>query len=285
MSGTFVGHYRSKGNVMRARAYRWLSIVGITGISAALVLWFLYEHQRLSRSLDSAYNLRFLSQTGPEIEPLPSGYLLELMNISIDDPLSIYKLNLHDLKHKLLQSPCILDAMVELDPPSGLRVIYRARHPLGVVANMANALVDDQGVLVPYKPYYRPLNLPKIVLALDGAPKGIELWGHRALSEELLTLLLDVISHPLWQRVNLLQIDLSRCLHRDFGQRELVCLCLHGDNSAHSYIRMRAEHWKDQLTRWAGSALSTDRWPQVIDLRVDGMALTGSVESIATKVH
>jgi len=278
MSGTSVGSYSCKKKMVRARTYRWLSVIGLTCTFAALVSWIMYEHHRLSRALDSTYNVRYIAQTGPEVEPLPSGYLVELMGISVDHPVSIYKLDLADLRYKLLQSPCILDAMVEMDPPSTLRVIYRARHPVGVAANMQNALIDDQGVLIPYKPYYRPLNLPKIVLPINKSSVSAQymnLWGSRLMDEELLNTFTGVLSHPLWHRVSLLQIDLSRCRHSDFGKRELVCLCAAHASGSLSYIRMRPEHWRPQLDCWHGSGLSADSWPQIIDLRVEGMVLTG----------
>jgi len=192
------------------------SCFGIGG----LITWKKIRH---SRRLDSRYWITAIVQTGPEKEALKTSYLAELLDLSVDRPLSLYAYNLKKGKEKLLSSPLIVEATLSPLFPSTLYIDYEVRKPIAWLADYQNVAIDEQGYLFPVAPFLSPKELPEIYLGLPpfGAPSG-GAWN-TPLAQETFRLSLEILKEAKKQEgLSLKRIDVSNAFVESLGSREVV---------------------------------------------------------------
>lgn len=193
-----------------------------------------YLKVRRESAADPKFALRTLIQTGPQKEALKTEYLAELLGISSDHPYSAKTFDLKRAKETLLRSPLISQAEVKLIKPSTLYIDYTVRQPIARLEDYANVVVDKEGYLFPFTPFYTPKNLPGIYLGLSpfGKPpsdpdREMADWN-TPLQGKYYKLALDLLSIVTDPKVADLfavkRIDVSNAFSESYGTREIVVI-------------------------------------------------------------
>lgn len=204
------------------RAVGWIaaSVVGV--VVSALFCWYAYSYLLSKRAVDPTYQLFAIVQTGPEKEALKSGYLGELLGLSVDRPVNLYAFDCAAARRRLLASPLIKSATVKTYLPGTVYVEYCARKPVAYIRDYSNTAVDAEGVLIPSDPFFTPKRIPTIYL---GLPEQQRIWGLSVQGSKLLLAfaLRDLVADTLSGDATTIKlIDVSLADATSFGEREIV---------------------------------------------------------------
>lgn len=276
-------------------------LIGSTCLTLTLSLWgyFRWLEMKRDRIVDETYRLTTIIQTGPEKQALKTAYLAELLNLSLDRPISLYALNLKKAREKLLSSPLIAKAEVKRKPPSSLYIDYEVRHPVAWLADYHNTAIDSSGHLFPVAPFFTPEELPEIYLGLPpfGAPE--DRFGRkggcwqRPLKNQYLQLALEILqflkNSPRSEGLCVKRIDVSNAFAPTLGQREVVLFTEEALSSCvfPKILRLMPKNYSQQLTHFFSlrrtmaedykkqipSIPPSGRFaPRIIDLRIPQLA-------------
>lgn len=215
-------------------ALAWIvgSTLIISGGGFALFKESLKFRQRAA--LDPQFAIRSIIQTGPQKEALKTEYLAEWLGISSDRPPSSQSFNLQQAKERLMQSPLIAQADVQLISPNTLYIDYTVRQPIAWLEDYDNVVIDKEGYLFPFRPFFSPKNLPSIYMGLApfGVPpsdgeRPIAQWGvplkgkYIDIAFDILKLVTDVKVADLFC---IKRIDVSNAFAESCGKREIVIM-------------------------------------------------------------
>jgi len=211
------------------KALEWilLSTFLISGSCALAV--FYYRHVKDSYAKDDRYKIVALVQTCNDNECLKTGYLAELLDLSIDRPSNLYRFKTREARKRLLESPLIKTAEVKKIKPGTIYIDYTLRKPAAYIAELTNTAMDDEGVLIPFKPFFTPKNIPEFVLGLDeetSDPAALK-WGTRLQGKKTRIALhmLKLLSENYAKEGTLIRrIDVSKAFAPSYGQREIVVI-------------------------------------------------------------
>lgn len=201
-------------------------------LTMTLSVTWLYRHWIVRHQTDQQYRLQAIVQTGPEKEALKTAYLAELLDLSLDRPISLYALDLSWAEARLRTSPLIAQATVKRLPPHTLYIDYTVRRPIALLADYHNVALDQEGYLFPLAPFLTPKQLPAIYLGLP--PFGQDVGGdglqggnwQTPLTGRHIQLALDLLAklhHSSYgETVHVQRIDVSNAFAKSLGQREIV---------------------------------------------------------------
>lgn len=202
-------------------AFLWrvfLSVILVSGPFWAL--WFLYKAFWDSRAYDSRYELKAIVQTGFEKEALKTAYISEVLGFSKDNPQNIYRLDLTALENKLLGSPLISSAHIKRIPPGALYIDYKIRKPIAYLADRTNAALDEEGYVIPFKPFFTPKKIARVYLGLN---PSTELVWNQKLEDKRLNLAWNLLNQlKCLEGIWIKNIDLSRAEAESLGERRIV---------------------------------------------------------------
>ena len=266
--------------------------------------YYFWKQKQRSRLLDPCNIITSILQTGPEKEALKTSYLAELLELSADQPKSLYALNLRKAKEKLLACPLIADAEVKAYFPSTVYIDYEVRKPIGWLSDYENIAIDKDGYLFPVTPYLSPKELPEIYLGLPPFGSSPDRFGRSgglwqtALSDPYFALamkILDHLEHLPGLRVK--RIDVSNAFSESLGTREIVLfteediLIEKGEREVvctfPKILRLAPKEYSEQLAhflslkkgmmeeykRQLASAPEVGRFsPRIVDLRIPQLA-------------
>lgn len=212
------------------KALVWIlsSVLLIVGSSTLGVLF--YQHVKELHGSDDAYRIVAVVQTTSEPEALKTLYLAELLDLSIDQPVNLYRLNCKDARRKLLASPLIKEAKVKKVKPGTVYIDYRMRKPAAFLADLSNTAIDLEGVPFPFKPFFTPKRLPEIYLGLplhneEGEPVEEGRWGTALRGKEALlalSLLQEMKTNYPIETMHLKRVDVSKAYASSCGERQIV---------------------------------------------------------------
>lgn len=190
--------------------------------AGCLFAWFYYDHLLKLRKVNPDFAIRVIVQTGPECEALPSYYLAELLDLSIDKPTNIYNFTIERAEKKLLSTPVIKEAKIATYTPNTLYIDYTVRHPIAYLGDYSNLLVDEEGALFPCQPLFTPKKLPELYLGLAQQADPKLLWQSRLTTEpfKLACQVLQVASEMDIGRI--IKIDVCRAEAKSCGQRQII---------------------------------------------------------------
>lgn len=188
-------------------------------LTTSLGGYWLWSKHRNERLLNEKYRITSIIQTGPEKEALKTGYLAELLGLSMDQPTQLYALDLKKAEAKLYSSPLIAHAKIKRIPPTTLYIDYEVRKPLAWLADYKNMAVDKDGYLFPVAPFFSPKNLPEIYLGLTPSTS----WQIKNPSFHLALQILQFLETAPWKEgLRIKRIDVSNAFAPSLGQREIV---------------------------------------------------------------
>lgn len=186
------------------------------------ILWFVYQSFWNARAYDPRYQLVAIVQTGSEKEALKTTYLSELLGVSTDKPQNLYRIDLSLAEKRLLQSPLIATAKVKRIPPGALYIDYKIRKPAAYLSDRTNAAIDEEGYVIPFKPFFTPKKIVHFYLGLDPSQ---ELAWNQKLENEKLELAWNLLNRLKCEEgVSVHAIDLSRAKAESFGERRIVVI-------------------------------------------------------------
>lgn len=199
-----------------------LSALLFSGIPTLGLLYYYYV--KTQRANDPQYEIVALVQTCSHSEALKNTYLAELLDLSVDQPLNLFRLNLSDSRRKLMMCPLIKDARVKRISPGTVYVDYDLRQPIATLGEWTNTAMDDEGMVFPIKPFFTPKKLPELILGfrqIDVLPP----WGKMIDSRRvgLAIELINVLNKSCCNAYRMVaKVDVSKAYARSYGQREII---------------------------------------------------------------
>lgn len=233
-----------------------LSVCFISGSSFLALIY--YQHIRDKQKTDSSYQIVAIVQTSPDAEGLKTGYLAELLDLSIDRPKNLYSFNSDEATQKLLSLPVIKNATIRKIRPGTIHVDYTLRRPIAYLADYSNTAIDITGKIFPFKPFYTPKKLPEIYLGEEEGTAAFS-WGEVVTGKrkELAFILLGLSTQYCDEFSSLSCIDVSNAFASSDGQRQIVMLLedrlprvVDGQTVLCIYpriLRLRPDNYKQQL--------------------------------------
>lgn len=239
-----------------------LSVLLISGITSASMTYYRYiQNKRLS---DPKFRIMAIAQTSSDGEHLKTGYLAELLGLSVDRPVSLLSFPTRKAETVLRLNPLFKDVHVSKIKPGTLLVEYHLRKPIAFLGDYANTALDAEGYLFPFHPFYTPKKLPEILLgSLTGEEIGDLIWGSRVKGPRSL-LALEVYRTALSQfaaePLSLKRIDVSRAHSLSYGQRQIVMIfeerLIREENGRRSLVlqphilQLSTSGWRHELERY-----------------------------------
>ena len=205
-----------------------LIFLSVVVMSASVgMAWGYYRYIKDTHANNDAYRIVAIVQSCSASEMLKTVYLAELLDLSIDRPTNLYRFNTKEGQRRLLASPLIKDATVKRVRPGTVFVDYSLRQPIAYLVDYTNTVIDVDGYLFPFKPFFTPKNLPEIYLGLsqngDAVPENI--WGE-PLKDRRLELALSLHNYITVNycsdKTNVRRIDVSKAYAPSYGQRQII---------------------------------------------------------------
>jgi hypothetical protein len=216
---------------------------------------------------------------------LPTSYLAELLELSVDMPTAMRLFDLKMGKERLLRSPLIVDAVLKKIPPSTLYIRYATRQPIAYLVDYSNSALDVEGFVLPFKPFFTPKKMATVYLGMgEGAAEppawGTQIQGARwQLARRLLQGLPKLFVHL---PISVIAIDVARAFAPSNGEREIVIVI--GEASpdlpngfVQRTLRLDIGSFRRQLVNY----LSLRPYLQgetLIDMRISQLAFIGESE-------
>lgn len=266
--------------ISKKQAFLWISLYTflISGISWGS--FFGYHFFSKKWSTDSQYKIVALIQTGPEKEALKTECLAEILGLSVDQTVNLYQFSLNSAKKRLLRFPIIKEVSLKKIFPGSVHIDYTIRQPVAFLGDYSNTVLDEDGVLLPFTPFFTPKNLPEVYFGMEHQPSH-SLWGKKLEGKkfELALQLIHLIHTNLClDGSKLKQLDLSASFHPSEGKRQIVILFENhyqeGLSTSH-VIRLGTKNYLEGLSNYRLVCEYMRQHPeigskrrQVIDLRV-----------------
>lgn len=234
------------------QALAWICVITLLvsgSFGAGVFYWRMLKQKRTA---DPRYTIVAILQSCDSSEPLPTDYLAELLNLSVDKPTNLYRFSAKDAEQKLLSCPVIKSAEVKKIAPGMIYIKYALRRPIAYLADYSNAGVNEEGLIFPVNPFYTPKNIPELVL---GLPAGIS-WGAKIHPDQLTlsrTIMQQASSSDSGFHCRLKRVDISQAFSQRFGLREIVLCyehCLGTLENLQVTLRLAPDNWQQQLRRY-----------------------------------
>lgn len=209
-----------------SRAILWI-LVSTLLISGSIFMGWLYFLQAREKKLnDDQYRIVALVQSNKEPDALKTAYLAQLLFLSIDRPINLYRFDAKMGARILLQCPLVKKAVIKKIPPGTLYVDYEMRKPLALIGDFANGAIDEEGHLFPFQPFFTPKRVSTIYLGLSAnSLLGSAKWGSCLSDLPSLQLAFSILRKlefaPL-EGFQLKWIDVSEAFADSFGRRQIV---------------------------------------------------------------
>ncbi len=275
-----------------SRSLIWILVSTLLISGSAFMGWLYFLHVKERRLHDDQYRIVAIIQSTPQADALKTLYLAELLGLSLDRPINLYQFNAKEAAQTLLSHPLIKNATVKKILPGTLLIHYQMRTPVAYVGDFTNTVVDEEGYLFPFRPFFTPKRLPAIYLGLD---KEDCVWG-RCLqnysSLKLAFVILNQFDQLQLEKFNLKLLDVTQAQADSYGQRQIVLTletsCQEESHSAQSltFLRLSSDRTAQDLANFhtwqAGRFEKKDealtkvktkaREAMIIDLRIPHLA-------------
>lgn len=195
-----------------------------TVFTLALLTLGYIRHVKHKHYQDPQFNIVAIAQASGNPQELKTVYLAELLDLSADRPQNLYRFNVEEARQKLMGSSLIKEVEIKKLKPGTLFLHYQMRHPIAFLADFSNTALDEEGFLIPFKPFFTPKNLPQIYL---GEGEDDIKWG-RSLKGQKGHLALKVFkliqAHCCSENVSLQRLDVSKAYTLSYGQRQIIAI-------------------------------------------------------------
>jgi hypothetical protein len=247
-------------------------------------LFYKYRLLCLDQKNDPQFAIKALIQTHQEAQ-LPTAYLAELLDLSLDNPQNIYRFSKQKALEQLQKSPLIKEAFVEKIKPQTVHITYTARKPIAYLADFENTVMDNACVPFPQKPFFSPKSLPQIYYLNK---EEIDPWG-TPIDRKELNLAIKVLE--VFQKLPLNfaykppSVNTSAAFAKSLGAQEIILMfekiSLLEEKSSPCYIRLSTRNWEEQIKLLPKllSSSSLEEELLTIDLRISKLAFLTATSS------
>lgn len=276
-----------------SRSVIWILVSVLLISGSAFMGWLYFISVRERRLHDEQYRIAAIVQNAGQKEPLKTAYLAELLNLSLDKPVNIYRFDVKAAEARLMASPVIKKAEVRKILPGTLYVQYEIRTPLMLLGNYTNTVIDNNGYRFPLRPFFTPKRLSTLYIKPSRDEQTI--WGSTIQDDESLAMAIRIQNlFKKYGREDLFikQIDLSHLKSDSYGQRQIVLILqkliydpLDLENEKKIYVRLSPDHYRQGLINFFNLyekllrnelTMHNDRF--VIDFRVPHLAFIKKIE-------
>ena len=263
----------------KAIAIICLSILIVSGTAASI--FFYLQNIAQGREIDPNFRIVAIAQKSSVPESLPTSYLAELLGLSVDRIHNLYRFDINEAQHKLNSSPLIRKAEITKIKPGTLYIDYALRHPIAYSGEMTNTAIAADGVLIPFKPYFRPKKMAEII---TGSHKE---WGQR-LDHPEGVLALEIFHYLTRSETGLkgqvLTIDTSRAFDPSYGQRQVIVEVEESLQEkgkpikATRILRLASNDYQKGIAEYKQlqNTLTKKPYPLIVDLRIPALAFISS---------
>ncbi len=207
--------------ILSHRFFKWF-LLGFLLSGLALTIWLFFDRQQERRKHDPQYEISALIQSCRGKDSLKTAYLAELLALSFNRPTNLFQFDGKQGEKKLFNCPLIKQASIQKIQPATLYVHYEMRTPIAFIGDFKNAVIDEEGFLFPFTPFFTPKNLPVFYL---GIAENDFQWGDQ-LNDLSSLILAKNIYHDLSQAhlpgVEIKSIDLVDAFSEKRGKRQIV---------------------------------------------------------------
>jgi len=201
--------------------FKW-SLLGIFLLGLLLTVWLFFEQQYDKRRHDPQYDIIALLQSSEGKESLKTAFLAELLNLSLDLPTNIFQYDAKQGEKALQACPLIKKAHIDKILPATLYIQYEMRTPIAFIGDFHNAAIDDEGILIPFTPFYTPKNIP--IFYLGSSMESLN-WGDSIQDLPALCLAKNIYSALLKAHlpgVRIQAMDLVDAFSEQRGRRQVI---------------------------------------------------------------
>lgn len=239
----------------RALGFILLATLLVSGsVAGVLIYW---KHYKYNLQFDDRYTIEAIVQSCSDASPLPTDYLAELLGLSIDQPVNLYKFNTREAVSKLRASPLIKSPEIQKIIPGMIHVKYKLRKLIAYAGEYSNGGIDNEGLLIPVKPFYSRSNIPEYIFGESETPS----WGFQFNQDKFLLArqvqeAIDRIG--IGSQAAIRRIDVAKAFSKNFGQREIVVVIEEfaagkqegRDRSLLITLRLAKDNWLEQLASY-----------------------------------
>lgn len=274
------------------RSLLWILVSTLLISGSAFMGWLYFLHIRERRLNDEQYRIVAIIQSTPQADALKTVYLAELLDLSLDRPINLYQFNSREAVQTLLRNPLIKAATVKKILPGTLFIYYQMRTPIAYVGDFANTVIDAEGYLFPFRPFFTPKRLPILYLGLN---KEECKWGsclNHSPSLEIAFSIMQQFDQLQLKNLNLKQLDVTQAQADSYGQRQVVLVLEEGEQAAIksayslSFLRLSSDHYIQDLANFctlqtaqlekkeepSSKSSAQNHQGMVIDLRIPHLA-------------
>ncbi|WP_213106392.1 cell division protein FtsQ/DivIB [Candidatus Protochlamydia amoebophila] len=238
------------------RACLWILLSSLLISGSALMGWLYYQSAKEKRLRGGQYQIVAIVQETPHQESLKTGYLAELLELSLDQPANLYLFDSFEGEKKLLKSPLIKKVSIKKIRPGTLYIQYEMRSPIAYVGDYSNTAIDEDGILFPFRPFFTPKSIPTFYLGLSEHEGK---WGVALQNVDRLQLarnVLKIFKEVATREIAVKQIDVAEAYADSYGQRQIVVKLedrkdfLSRHISAETLLRLNPEHYKQNIVNF-----------------------------------
>jgi len=252
------------GKLPFAYALTWIvgSALFFTGFSHLFLKS--YARKQYQRKHSPHYYLSRIVQTGPQKEMLSTTYLAELIHIAADPPTPIAYFDPVLAKRRLLTSPVIKEAQVELIEPDTIYIDYTVRQPCAMLDDFENTAIDEAGFPFPLFPFFPPKNLPHIYLG------ETQIQWTQPLIDKKWQLAFEILKFSSKLPFTLKRIDVEKAFADSLGTRGIVLTI--EDERFTRILRLNTKEYEQNLGNYLELRKELPQKPYTIDLRLSQLA-------------
>lgn len=144
------------------QALLWIFLSTLLISGSSIFGWFYYLHLLDRKTSDANYTIVSIVQGSLNGHRLKTEFLMDLLEISPHNPVNLYRFNRREAEKKMLASPLIKSGSIKKIFPGTLYILYEMREPIAYLSDHSNRVIDSEGYVFPFHPFYTPKRLPKI---------------------------------------------------------------------------------------------------------------------------
>lgn len=184
--------------------------------------FYLYRKFHLIRKNHPEYRLKSII-TPNKIHP---DFFCEVLHLDKTKKVSLYSFDIERAKEAFLCHPVIKDVFIQRHPPSSLYIDCEFRNPIGVLLDFENTLIDEEGYVFPFKPFYKKNHLPEIYLGVKEF--GKEVQYSQPINSIKWQFALEIMrilhAEPFKKNYQIDRVDVSNLEAKSYGRKEIVLM-------------------------------------------------------------
>lgn len=191
---------------------------------------------------------------------LTGDLIAEMLDLNISNPLSFFEFESKKAEQELKKIGIFRSVKLEKKRPDSLVVLYQLFEPIAVVQDQSNTLLNEEGIVMPYQPYFSLKKLPKVIIGENLS------WGEKVLTEKWL-----YIERAIALDENIVMIDLRFCFEGKKQKKELVFEVAR--QGSYDWVRLNPSDFEEEWQKYLSIKPILPPIAQIVELRYKDMAL------------